>query len=122
MKNLIAANYMLKLAVEEAQKENIVKAVEFAKGAFRNLPQLSTAERLACQGITKVYRDACNEHDKEIHPFLALVNGKPVPITRVYTICPNCGIAAPKNLNSIISGGLILADHIFCDKCLKEEE
>lgn len=122
MKKLIAANYMLKIAAEHAQKENIEKAAEFAKAAFKDLPQLGTAERLAVQGVTKVYRDACNDNAKEFHPYLALVKGELVTLTDVYTICPNCGIATRKNLNKIIADGLIVSDHLFCSTCAGTEE
>lgn len=119
MRKLIAANYLLKLAVEKAQNGDLEKALNFSNNAFRDLPQLNTAQKLVCQGITKVYRDACNENKS--HPYLTFLKGELVPITRVYTICPNCGVAAPKDLNSIISGGMILSDHVFCERCLKED-
>lgn len=122
MKKLIAANYMLKIAAEHAQKENIEKAIEFAKAAFKDLPQLGTAERLAVQGVAKVYRDACNDNAKEFHPYLALVKGELVTLTDVYTICPNCGIATRKNLNKIIADGLIVSDHLYCSTCAGAEE
>ncbi len=117
MKKLIAANYLLKIAVEYAQKENIAKSVEFVKTSFRDLPQLGTAERLSCNGAVKVYRDACNERTMELHPYLALINGELVSLTDVYTVCPNCGIATRKNLNRIIAGGLIVSDHLYCSSC-----
>ena len=117
MKKIIAANYMLKMASEHAQKENIEKAVEFAKAAFRDLPQFNNAEVLSVEGVEKLYRDTCNEQKMEFRPYLALVDGKLIPLTDVYTICPNCGIATRKNLNRIIAGGMIVSDHIYCSTC-----
>ncbi|MDD6826649.1 MAG: hypothetical protein PUE12_11195 [Oscillospiraceae bacterium] len=61
MRNLITANYMLKLAIEKAQKGDIDKAIKFTKIAFKDIPEFSTAERLACAGVVKVYNDARSE-------------------------------------------------------------